>query len=89
MARQVLPELRSGDRLERAIRMRTYTVTKDRESGLWYAHQRGFPYVPVFGSFSERKSDAMEYVKMYNNLPNKVEQIERERKAEFQGYLTE
>ena len=67
--------------------LKLYTVSKDQKSGLWYAHKKGYPYVPVSGSFSERKSEAMEYAKMYNNLPNKVEQIEGERKAEFQGYL--
>lgn len=35
------------------------------------------------GSFSEKKSEAMEYAKMYNCLPNKVEKIEERRKAEW------
>lgn len=63
--------------------MRNYTVSKDVKSGLWYAHQKGYVYIPVAGSFSEKKSDAMEYAKMYNLLPNKVEQIEQRRKAAF------
>jgi len=64
-------------------RNRKYTVSKDSKSGLWYAHMKGYAYIPVFGSFSKKKSEAMEYAKMYNLLPNKVEQIEKKRKAEF------
>ena len=63
--------------------MRKYTVSKDIKSGLWYAHQKGYAYIPISGSFSEKKSEAMEYAKMYNLLPNKVEQIEQRRKAAF------
>lgn len=40
-----------------------YTVSKDIKSGLWYAHMKGFAYIPVFGSFCKKKSDAMEYAK--------------------------
>lgn len=63
--------------------MRNYTVSKDSKSGLWYAHMKEFHYVPVFGSFSEKKSEAMEYAKMYNGLPNKVEEIEQRRKEKI------
>ena len=31
-----------------------YTVSKDAESGLWYAHQVGYAYIPVFGSFGTK-----------------------------------
>lgn len=51
---------------------RMYTVSQDTKSGLWYAHAKGYPYIPVFGSFSEKKSEAMEYAKMCNLMPNKV-----------------
>ena len=37
---------------------RTYTVSKDEKSGLWYAHKVGFPWIPVFGSFSKSKRAA-------------------------------
>lgn len=60
-----------------------YIVSKDNKSGMWYAHLDGFPYVPVGGSFSAKKSEAMEYAKMYNGLPHKVEQIEARRHEEF------
>lgn len=65
---------------------RHYTVSKDTKTGLWYAHRRGFSYVPIAGSFSEKKSEAMEYAKMYDNLPCRVEQIEARRKAEFERW---
>ena len=50
---------------------------------MWYAHHKNFPYIPVSGSFSERKSDAVEYAKMYNGLSHKVEEIEQKRKEKF------
>lgn len=64
--------------------MGSYTVSKDQKRGLYYAHQRGYTYIPVSGSFSEKKSEAMEYAKMYNCLPNKVHQIEQRRKKKWQ-----
>lgn len=70
--------------------MRNYAVSKDIKSGLWYAHAKGYAYIPIAGSFSENKSEAMEYAKMYNLLPNKVDQIEQRRKAAFiaqYGYI--
>lgn len=63
--------------------MSGYTVSKDQRSGMWYAHQRGYAYIPICGSFSNKKSGSLEYAKMYNCLPNKVEQIEERRKAAF------
>lgn len=60
-----------------------YIVSKDMKSGMWYAHKKGFSYVPISGSFSNKKSESNEYAKMYNNLPNKVEQIEQKRKEKF------
>ena len=64
--------------------MSGYTVSKDTKSGLWYAHMKGYTYIPVSGSFSEKKSEAMEYAKMYSGLPHKVEEIEQRRKEKFQ-----
>lgn len=64
--------------------MTRYTVSKDNKSGLWYAHMKGYAYVPVCGSFSEKKSEAMEYAKMYSGLPHKIEEIEQRRKEKFQ-----
>lgn len=38
------------------------------------------PNIPVFGSISEKKADAIEYAKMYDYLPHKVEKIEQKRR---------
>jgi hypothetical protein len=69
--------------------MKTYTVSKDTKSGMWYAHAKGYSYIPVAGSFSEKKSEAMEYAKMYNNMPHKVEEIEQKRREKFMVSLAE
>ncbi len=63
--------------------MAAYTVSKDNKSGMWYAHHKKYPNIPVSGSFSKKKSEAVEYAKMYNLIPNKVEQIELKRRQEF------
>lgn len=63
--------------------MKKYVVSKDRKSGLWYAHREDFPYVPISGSFSEKKSESKEYAKMYMGLQNRVEQIEECRREKF------
>lgn len=63
--------------------MKNYIVSKDRKSGLWYAHREDLPHVPIGGSFSEKKSEAKEYAKMYMGLQNKVEQIEKRRRENF------
>lgn len=39
---------------------RAYTVSKDPKSGMWYAHAKGYPYIPVCGSISKAKSEALE-----------------------------
>ena len=52
--------------------MTRYTVSQDKNSGLWYAHMIGFPYIPVFGSFSERKRTALQYAKMMDGKIHKL-----------------
>jgi len=37
---------------------RTYTVSKDEKSGLWYVHKAGFPWIPLLGSFRKSKRAA-------------------------------
>ena len=64
--------------------MKKYIVSQDKKTGLYYAHQKCFDYIPVSGSFSKKRTEAMEYAKMYNNLPNKVEEIEQSRKEQFE-----
>ena len=66
---------------------RQYTVSQDKKSGMWYAHQKGYSYIPVAGSISERKSTATEYARMYDGLPNRVEEIETGRQAEYKMWL--
>ena len=63
--------------------MKKYVVSKDAKSGLWYAHREDLPHVPISGSFSEKKSESKEYVKMYMGFQNKVEQIEERRREKF------
>lgn len=67
--------------------MKNYVVSKDSKSGMWYAHHKDYPYIPVSGSLSTKKSEAMEYAKMYNLLPNKVEEIEQKRREEFENQM--
>lgn len=31
-----------------------YVISQDKESGAWYCHKRGYPYIPVFGSVGEK-----------------------------------
>jgi hypothetical protein len=50
---------------------RTYTVSKDEKSGLWYAHQVDFPRIPVFGSFSKNKRAAQRVAAACMGLPLK------------------
>lgn len=50
---------------------RTYTVSKDEKSGMWYAHMVGFSYIPVFGSFSKSKRAAQKYAAYMMALPLK------------------
>lgn len=63
--------------------MKIYIVSMDSKSKMWYAHHKDYPYISVSGSLSKKKTEAMEYAKMYNFLPNKVEEIERKRKEQF------
>lgn len=37
---------------------RTYTVSMT-DDGVWYAHKTGFAYIPVLGSASKSKAEAM------------------------------
>jgi len=62
---------------------RPYTVSYDAQGKFWYCHMRGYSYIPVCGSISDQKSVAMEYAKMRNCLPNRVEEIEQQKKAEY------
>ena len=44
-----------GQENRKGIQMKLgYTVSKEK-GGQWYCHQVGFPYVPVFESFGDKK----------------------------------
>jgi len=45
---------------------RTYAVSKDDKSSLWYAHMVDFPKIPVFGSFSKNKKSSTETCSKYD-----------------------
>lgn len=49
-----------------------YVVSQDRNSGMYYVHMKGFPYIPCFGTFCETMAEAREYCKMYNGKPHKA-----------------
>lgn len=59
--------------------MLKYVISYDKESQKYYAHMEGYVYIPVSGSFCEKRSDAREYAKMMMCLPNHVRQIEEKK----------
>lgn len=59
--------------------MMEYVVSQDKKSGLWYAHMEGYSYIPVFGSFSESKSEALNWAAASMGLSRK-EYAEHRRK---------
>jgi hypothetical protein len=46
-----------------------YTVSE--KDGFWYAHMCGYSYIPVMGSFSESKAEAMKWAAASMGLPLK------------------
>lgn len=44
-----------------------YTVSQ--KDGVWYAHMCGYSYIPVTGSFSENKTEAMKWAAASMGLP--------------------
>jgi hypothetical protein len=56
-----------------------YEVSQDKKSKMWYCHMKGYSYIPCFGSFCEKKSESMDYAKMYNGFSHRVTEIERKR----------
>ena len=47
----------------------SYTVSKEK-GGQWYAHMVGFPGIPIFGSFGDKKH-ALHYAAASMGLPYK------------------
>lgn len=62
--------------------MRYYTVSKD-DYGRWYCHMVGFSYVPVFGSFSKKKHDALQWAANSMALTYKDYMVLRKSKPEL------
>lgn len=69
--------------------MKKYVVNYDKKSCKYYAHMEGYDYIPVSGSFCEKRSDAREYAKMMMCLPNRVQQIEDKKRENFYKYINE
>lgn len=46
-----------------------YTVSE--KDGMWYAHMTGYSYIPVLGSFSESKREALQWAADCMGLPYK------------------
>lgn len=67
--------------------MKKYVVSYDEKSHKYYAHMEGYDYIPVSGSFCEKRSDAREYAKMMMCLPNHVQQIEDKKREDFYQYI--
>ena len=44
-----------------------YTVSQ--KDGMWYAHMCGYSYIPVFGSFSESRREALGWAAASMGLP--------------------
>ena len=50
---------------------RTYVISRDEKTGLWYAHKVGYPRIPVYGSFSKSKRIAQKYAADSMGIPLK------------------
>ena len=59
----------------------------DQDSKQYYAHMEGYNYIPVSGSFCEKRRDALEYAKMMMCLSNRVQQIEDKKQEAFYNYI--
>ena len=66
-----------------------YTVSQDKDSGLWYAHMVGYPYIPVMserGTFHKTKRGALAVAADSMGLPYK--EYMEVRKARCTQYRT-
>ena len=32
-----------------------YVISQDKKGGFWYCHQKGYSYIPVFGSIGDKR----------------------------------
>ena len=61
--------------------MRFYEVSKDKDSGLFYIHQEGYAWIPVFGSFTKSKAAAQKQAAAYIGLTTVKEYSEAKRRC--------
>ena len=43
----------------------SHTISQDKDSGLYYVHMVGYPYIPAFGTFSKTKREAEKHLVNY------------------------
>jgi len=60
--------------------MRFYVVSKDKDSGLFYIHQEGYAWIPVFGSFTKSKAEAQKQAAAYSGFTTVKEYSEAKRR---------
>lgn len=60
--------------------MRFYTVSKDKDSGLFYIHQEGYAWIPVFGSFTKSRAAATKQAAAYSGFTSTKEYSEAKRR---------
>ena len=51
--------------------VRTYTVSKEPETGKWCAHKAGFDWIPILESFSDTRKQAQRHAADAMALPLK------------------
>lgn len=48
--------------------MTFFVVSQDKDTGLYYAHREGYPWIPCFGSFEEKRSEARKHAAAWSGL---------------------
>ena len=61
--------------------MRFYVVAQDKKSGMYYIHTKGYPNIPVFGSFTENKAEARKMAATYSGFTKVTEYTAALKKA--------
>lgn len=60
--------------------MRLYTVSQEKNSGLFYIHQEGYAWIPVFGSFTKSRAEATKQAAAYSGFTTVKEYSEAKRR---------
>ena len=53
--------------------MRLYAVSRDKDTGLYYVHQEGYAWLPVFGSFTKSRAEAQRQAALYSGFLTRKE----------------